>query len=100
MRDAKNRKSQEISDPWFGAREVDGLDSDDALAAICEVAGLGRKVGEGDMLITKSRPQGNTDPLCYAVEGYDGYPTVGRFGEADTLLNFDETFGPVLEIVL
>ena len=52
------------------------------------------------MLITKPRPQGNIDPLCYAVEGYDGYPTVGRFGEVNTLLNFDETFGPVLEFVL
>ena len=100
-RDTKTRLSQEILDPWFSAREVDGeLDPDEALTTICEAAGLGRKIVEGNMLITKPRPQGNTDPSCYAVEGYDGYHTVGRHGEVNTLLNFDETFGPVLEVIL
>ena len=85
-RDTKNKISQEISDPWFGAREVDGeLDPDEALTAICEAAGLGRKIKEGDMLITKPRPQGNTDPSCYAVEGYDKCTAVSRVGEANTL---------------
>ena len=55
------------------------------------------------MLITKPRPQGNTNPLCYAVEGYDGYPKPPgqkSSNEVNCLLNFDETFGPVLEIAL
>ena len=100
-RDTKTRISQEILDPWFNAREVDGkLDPDGALTTICEAAGLGRKIVEGNMLITKPRPHGNTEPSRYAVEGYDGYPTVGRHGEVNTLLSFNETFGPVIEIIL
>jgi hypothetical protein len=41
--------------------------------------------------------------LCYAVEGYDGYPKPPgqkSSNEINCLLNFDETFGPVLEIAL
>ena len=68
-RDTKNKISQEISDPWL---DVDESNFDDALEAICEVVGLCRKVDEGDMLITKPRPQGNTIPHCYAVEGFYG----------------------------
>ena len=44
------------------------------------------------MLITKPRPQTNTDPKCYAVEGNN------ERGQVNCLLAYDEIFGPVLEI--
>ena len=97
-RDTKNKISQEVFDPWL---EVDEAHCDDALEAICEVAGLSRKVELGDMLITKPRPLNNTTPLCLAVEGFDSYPKPienRSANKVNCVLNFDETFGPVLEI--
>ena len=80
-RDTKIRISKVIVDPWFNAREADGkLDPNKELATICDAAGLPRKLKVEDMLITKPRPQNNTDPKCYAAEGYNGYPTKGMHG--------------------
>ena len=86
-RDTKIRVSQEVEDPWWRFR-----DSFIDMATACEVAGLPRKLELEDMLITKHRPQNNTDPKCYAVEGNNGR------GEVNNLLSFDEIFGPFLEI--
>ncbi len=85
-RDTKMRVSQEIEDPWAGLRDS-GIDSNQA----CEVVGLPH-LKVGNMLITKPRPQTNTDPQCYAVEGNNGR------GQVNCLLAYDEIFGPVLEI--
>ena len=94
-RDTKIRISKVIADPWFNAREADGkLDPNKELATICDAAGLPRKLKLEDMLITMPRPQNNTDPKCYAVEGNNGR------GEVNNLLAFNETFGPVLEIIV
>ena len=86
-RDTKIRVSQQVEDPWWRYRDS-FIDSTTA----CEVAGLPRKLEEGDMLITKPRPQTNTDPRCYAVEGNNGR------GQVNSLLSYDDFFGPVLEI--
>ena len=86
-RDTKMRVSQQIEDPWARYRDS-FIDSNQT----CEVAGLPRKLKEGDMLITKPRPQTNTDPKCYAVEGNN------ERGQVNCLLAYDEIFGPVLEI--
>jgi hypothetical protein len=86
-RDTKIRVSQQVEDPWSSCRET-FIDSTNA----CEVAGLPRKLKEGDMLITKPRPQTNTDPRCYAVEGNN------ERGQVNSLLSYDEVFSPVLEI--
>ena len=52
-RDTKIRISKVIVDPWFHAREADGrLDPNEALATICDAAGLPRKLKVEDMLIT------------------------------------------------
>ena len=86
-RDTKIRVSQQVEDPWSRYRDS-FIDSNQT----CEVAGLPRKLKEGDMLITKPRPQTNTDPKCYAVEGNN------ELGQVNSLLAYDEVFGPVLEI--
>ena len=88
-RDTKIRISKEIEDPWFNARDADGkLDSYIDLATICDVAGLPRKLKLEDMLITKPRPQDNTDPKCYAVEGNNGR------GEVNNLFSFQRNLRP------
>ena len=86
-RDTKIRVPQQVEDPWLRCKDS-FIDSTTA----CEVAGLPRKLEEGDMLITKPRSQTNTDPRCYAVEGNNGR------GQVNNLLSYDEIFGPVLEI--
>ena len=94
-RDTKIEVSQRF-DPgtWL---EVEGNNLDDALDAICENAGLSRRIEKGDMLITKPRPP-NNDPLCLAIEGYDSYPKALSLNAVNAVLDYDEKFGPVLEV--